>query len=68
MCLAVIEQCGAVKKTITYFQDNSKGGFYEIKSVDVIITVCAIIFKLFTPRLIGLSIDIISNRLNNCLP
>ncbi len=39
MCLAVIEQCGAVKKTITYFQDNSKGGFYEIKSVDVIITV-----------------------------
>jgi len=33
----------------------------------VIITVSAIIFKLFTPRLIGLSIDVISNRINGTL-
>jgi len=33
----------------------------------VIITVSAIIFKLFTPRLIGLSIDVISDRINGNL-
>ncbi|WP_347925011.1 ABC transporter ATP-binding protein [Pontimicrobium sp. SW4] len=33
----------------------------------VIITISAIIFKLFTPRLIGSAIDVISNRLNGAI-
>jgi len=33
----------------------------------VIITISAIIFKLFTPRLIGSAIDVVSNRLNGTI-